>query len=643
MINNDDKVVINAIAVKEGLDNSDIASKTFTQNRYTITFDANNHGTAPDPIPNILKNETVTKPVDLTIDGFTFGGWYKEKECTTAWDFEKDLVIADITLYAKWTEWEKVADVTFSKTGAVDYEEKVTLNCGTAGTEICYSIDNGPYQPLSSPYEVTITKDSTIKAYATKAGMNNSKETTATYTIKTYTVTFNNGGHGITPKEISGLKRNDTLTAEHLKKIDDTNLGVKFLNWTDADSNVISASHVITKDLVLTAKWEDLVPEPIKGLTSVPSDKKIKLTWTEPLEADYKEVVITYDTNKTVKANKGTVTAIIPNRTNGQKYDFTVKVVDNANNESRVVNGSQYAMRDLTEKPRVLTNYTSPNPPISGSWTYVEFGDWPQTVKADEVKLSTETVVVNNWTCYYGSDGYYYVNVTASPNPSQYSLKTEFNSGSDYYFKLEPIQWRVLTNDYSGKKLLLAEKALAIHIYHEKSDTENINKYDTSEVRAYLNGTGTFNKAGFLQKAFTPTAIADISDTEVDNTAESTTDAGKNITQATGFVCGNTTDKIFLLSVKEVTTENYGFDVVNKYVGDSNNTKTSSRVRTPTDYAKATGIYIYQSGCSWWWLRSPHNHSSASACDVGEKGKADEFNFAYSTDGGIVPALSISF
>lgn len=44
----------------------------------------------------------VTAPVPPTRSGYSFQGWYKELACTTAWDFDNDIVTEDITLYAKW-------------------------------------------------------------------------------------------------------------------------------------------------------------------------------------------------------------------------------------------------------------------------------------------------------------------------------------------------------------------------------------------------------------------------------------------------------------------------------------------------------------------------------------------------------------
>ena len=43
-----------------------------------------------------------TRPTAPTATGYSFGGWYTDKKCTTAYDFDTP-VTANLTLYAKWT------------------------------------------------------------------------------------------------------------------------------------------------------------------------------------------------------------------------------------------------------------------------------------------------------------------------------------------------------------------------------------------------------------------------------------------------------------------------------------------------------------------------------------------------------------
>jgi len=74
----------------------------WTINSYTVTFDVQEHGTAP-AVQSVEYGGKVIQPEDPTATGYTFGGWFKEPSCTTAWNFGDDTVVSDITIYAKWT------------------------------------------------------------------------------------------------------------------------------------------------------------------------------------------------------------------------------------------------------------------------------------------------------------------------------------------------------------------------------------------------------------------------------------------------------------------------------------------------------------------------------------------------------------
>ena len=306
------------------------------------------------------------------------------------------------------------------------------------------------------------------------------------------------------------------------------------------------------------------------------------------------------------------------------------------------------------------------------SATYVEFGDWPQSVlPSDSTVTVDETVSVkmgaNKY--YLGSDGNYYAKCAekAWNTGAEYKYHDGTQAGTSgttkRYFKVEPIKWRVLTDNYSGKKLLLAENILTANVpyYIYKSDANkrtvgsdtNIypNNYKYSQIRAYLNGLDyyydltskdttkktDYTGEGFLQTAFTQNAQGLIAETVVDNRKETT--GYSTSTYAADYACENTTDKIFLLSESEVINSNYGFAAYDSYG------KGNTRIRFPTDYAKANSVYTSRIDGygGHWWLRSPHYNDMRYARSVYDEGIANDIGGVGATAFGVVPALSISF
>ncbi len=299
--------------------------------------------------------------------------------------------------------------------------------------------------------------------------------------------------------------------------------------------------------------------------------------------------------------------------------------------------------------------------------TYCIFGDWPQTIKAESVTVDeTKSVTMGSMTYYLGSDNNYYAKCRENAYGTGYTYSdgttvAQASASSTKYFRVEPIKWRVLNPGAGGNKILVAESILTANIpYYGSVSNRTLNEttiyannYKYSNIRAYLNGTknqfvtdgGTATEydvdwtgKGFLQTAFTSSAQSLIADTVVDNSAESTTDSGNNLTQATSYACENTSDKIFLLSEKEATTSAYGFTAYDQ-IGTG-----SRRIRVTTDYAKAN--YAFQSSAAgdggWWWLRSPGYGDSNRARDIYHDGNANFFISVSHEDGGVVPALSIS-
>ena len=68
---------------------------------HTVTFETGEGSDVDDQIVN--DGDTATKPQDPTREGYVFGGWYLDEDCTIPYDFNTP-VTGDIILYAKWTK-----------------------------------------------------------------------------------------------------------------------------------------------------------------------------------------------------------------------------------------------------------------------------------------------------------------------------------------------------------------------------------------------------------------------------------------------------------------------------------------------------------------------------------------------------------
>ena len=134
----------------------------------------------------------------------------------------------------------------------------------------------------------------------------------------------------------------------------------------------------------------------------------------------------------------------------------------------------------------------------------------------------------------------------------------------------ETIEWIVIARDRDNHALLLSRYCLDALPYNEDGGDVT---WEDSSIRAWLNGE-------FLESAFGGDPNGFIC------TAECKTKDGRSGTDGDE----NTTDRIFLLAVDEVT----------QYFP-----KESSRRAPVTEYAKEQGAEYDKNGNGWWWLRTP--------------------------------------
>ena len=70
-------------------------------NVYTVTFDTDGGSAVAEQ--TVEEGKKAVKPENPTKDGFTFAGWYRDKDLTQEFDFDEPIT-ADTTVYAKWAK-----------------------------------------------------------------------------------------------------------------------------------------------------------------------------------------------------------------------------------------------------------------------------------------------------------------------------------------------------------------------------------------------------------------------------------------------------------------------------------------------------------------------------------------------------------
>ena len=69
--------------------------------QYRVTFDMMGHGLGPNS-QMVNYGDQVAEPAAISIEGYTFEGWFKDISFENKWDFDADFVKSDTTLYAKY-------------------------------------------------------------------------------------------------------------------------------------------------------------------------------------------------------------------------------------------------------------------------------------------------------------------------------------------------------------------------------------------------------------------------------------------------------------------------------------------------------------------------------------------------------------
>ena len=224
------------------------------------------------------------------------------------------------------------------------------------------------------------------------------------------------------------------------------------------------------------------------------------------------------------------------------------------------------------------------------TWDCLWFGSYPQSqITKKDGEIYTTLKNADNWD----------KNGDVTINNIKYH-KTEAG-----YFKYEPIKWRVLQSE-NGEAFLLSDVILDKQAYNENDEYIT---WKESSLRAWLNDK-------FMNRAFSDEEKEKINITEVVNKDNPVfgTKGGKN-----------TSDKIFLLSLAEVSRK-----------------KDGKKYGLLDDEMKACENSDFSKKVSWWWLRSPGDDRYCAAVVNSDGWVYGDGSRVNGSDDGVRPALHLN-
>ncbi|MBQ6028610.1 MAG: InlB B-repeat-containing protein [Treponema sp.] len=601
---------------------------------YTVTFNANDGSENPATVTQTFTENRAESlksfsEMGFSKSGFYFAGWGTSADATESAyaDGAEYTANADITLYALWSAMPVYSVNVSSEHGTVTLSQAT----GIEGTEI--TLSNTPAIGWQFDSYTVIAEDGTAIV------VDNDKFTlpaqnvtvTANYTIIDYAINVNSVSNGtVTVSSTANFGQIVTVTATPesdyyrfnsfvVTAADGTSLAV---NGTGNTRTFVMPAQSVTISSTFDSKHTITLPTSIEGGT-------LTSNVTSAFEGD----IVTLTVTPSIKY-------YVLNSVSATTSNTNISVSGDGNVKTFIMPGQDVSVNASLNLIFVPTPYNKINTKTINGVDYdiVEFGDWPQTILPKDSAITideSKSVVQGDFTYCLGSDGNLYTKVKISAmmrieKDLYFSDWSAVQIGESRWFKVEPINWRVLTtsfdhdgkDDTTGKKLLLAEYAIFGSWYSSYKTSGNENDYPTSYARKWL------NSVHFLNTAFDSIGVSKIAYTTVDNSSRSTypDDAKFYYNEENKWASGPTVDKIFLLSMQEVTRGEYGFSI--------RPSDDDARIHNPTDYARTSGNY-----CTTWFLRSPSDYLSTDVAGVNAKGYFVTAEYRYVR--GFVPALCL--
>ena len=337
----DKDIVVKAIAVKKGIENSPVSvakvsikTKTVEVEKTVeiekvyaeaVTFTAEDAGDAGVKVA--MSTATEGAAIYYTIDGTE--PTENSEKYTEAVTFSKDTVVkaiavkkgienspvsvAKVSIKTKTVEVEKTVEiekiyaeaVTFTAEDAGEAGVKVAMSTATEGAVIYYTVDESS-ESLKYSVPLTFSKDTEIKAFAVKEGIENSPISVVKVSIKTKTITEKVYVCAKCQKEYNTAQEAIDCCAE----TSDTT--------APADVTELAAD---AKDSSVVLTWKDATDEDIFGYL---------VSWKAESTG---RALVALEKDSLIVA-KGQQGCVVTGLTNGTKYTFTVKTMDTSGNTS---------------------------------------------------------------------------------------------------------------------------------------------------------------------------------------------------------------------------------------------------------------------------------------------------------------------
>ena len=325
-----------------------------------------------------------------------------------------------------------------------------------------------------------------------------------------------------------------------------------------------------------------------------------------------------------------------------------------------VSSGGGYYNVNRTDMGVVPAFKFNPKTPTLAKGSKIEFGSYPQSevTDADEVaklEADSENYLWVSYKYYSGTGN----STDGEMEPGDFMLYKDFYSGGEmfravtfseyrpgtggglkgdvfsnqkdndyhpnnvYYFKYEPLTWRVLDPD---EGYIMCDNIIDSQSYQNFVIRKDDKLYNSKDCTNYVSDWETCSLRQWLNKTFYNTAFS-----REEKMLIGTTFLENNSPDGTWFGT-DTGDKIFILSFDDVINSAYGFD-------SSKSEFDEARKLKATDYSKCQGVYISQ-GYPHWWLRTPGNAEAVYL--VSSYGWAALGLGVYGTGVGVVPALKLN-